>query len=79
MTNLDRRDRRRGLAILRQIPGYRTASADAVMGFIDRIAAALKREREETGLAAIGHLFAKRDQKNALKAFEAQHGKVKKR
>ena len=73
MTSLDRRDRRRALKIasefgFRDYPTIRKA-----------IAAALKREREETGFAAIGHLFALRDQKNALKAFEANHGPVSER
>jgi hypothetical protein len=44
---------------------------------IGMLAAALKREREETGLAAIGYLFGSaRAKVQARRAFEANHGKA---
>ena len=73
-TKLDRRDRRRARALLFKHAPHLASKTDLV----PLIAAALKNEREETGLSAIGYLFAKRAQANALKAFEAGHGKVKK-
>ena len=77
MSSLDRRDRRRArtacLLIWPTLLKWKATKNNPV----DVIAAALRREREETGLAAIGHLFAKRAQANARKAFEAKHGPVK--
>ena len=44
---------------------------------VTKIQWTLKREREETGFAAIGYLFSKSKQATARKAFERGHGKVK--
>ena len=77
MTFLERRDKRRAAKIIRDLPiAYGVPDFDWLKV---AIAAALKRERGETGFAAIGYLFTKSKQAAALRAFEAKHGKVRKR
>lgn len=67
MTPLDRRDRIRARAIWRRASGRHIPEGEEWA--ISIIAAALKREREEAGFAAVGYFFAKSRQAAARRKF----------
>jgi len=66
VTRLDRRDRRRAYACLRNARLPETLVTDGVC--VPILAAALKREREDTGMAAMQwYLFSDRNERRKVK------------
>jgi len=62
MTKLEKQDRRRAMSVIDAMNAEQNLTVVIVR---DLIAAALKREREETGFAAMQYFFAKKAKRKA--------------
>ena len=82
MTKLERRDRRRAKALWRAFCQDNLFNPPWVINFepsaVLFIAAALKREREETSLRAVGYFFGSASAKRRAEASDAIIGEQKK-
>lgn len=79
MTNLERRDRRRARRICESFPREAVDVTRACLAdLVPIIAAALKREREEAGFAAVNYFFARKaDREKARAAILGEQKKGK--